>query len=45
MKAQVEKCDIERNKILLELKQHNEDADIGYTSKSVDKGIAKNDGT
>jgi len=43
MKAQVEKCDIERNKILLELKQHNEDADKGYTSKSVDKEIAKND--
>lgn len=45
MKAQVEKCDIERNKILLELKQHNEDAERGYTSKSVDKDIAKNDDT
>jgi len=45
MKAQVEKCDIERNKILLELKQQNEDADKGCTSKSVDKDITKNDNT
>lgn len=43
IKAQVEKFDMERDKVLLESKQHNEDADKVYASQSED--IAKNDDT